>query len=217
MRKKQQLQTIIKQHIKDQSSIYLFVFVLFLMGVIFGAIIVNSMNINQKEDLYYYLSRFFGQVSEGKIASSIDMFKQSFFHNMKYLGLMWVLGISIIGLPVILVMLFIKGMVVGFTVGFLVNQLGWKGFLLSFVTVLPQNILLIPAFIVMCAVAISFSLKMVKQLYMKKTLMMESPFSMFMKYVVVLVSISLFTVIASLFEAYASPMLMKSLVEVVTK
>ncbi|MED4532286.1 stage II sporulation protein M [Metabacillus fastidiosus] len=217
MRKKQQLQTIIKQHIKDRSSIYLFVFVLFLMGVIFGAIIVNSMNINQKEDLYYYLSRFFGQVSEGKIASSIDMFKQSFFHNMKYLGLMWVLGISIIGLPVILVMLFIKGMVVGFTVGFLVNQLGWKGFLLSFVTVLPQNILLIPAFIVMCAVAISFSLKMVKQLYMKKTLMMESPFSMFMKYVVVLVSISLFTVIASLFEAYASPMLMKSLVEVVTK
>ncbi|MGG3891809.1 stage II sporulation protein M [Metabacillus fastidiosus] len=217
MRKKQQLQTIIKQHIKDQSSIYLFVFVLFLMGVIFGAIIVNSMNINQKEDLYYYLSRFFGQVSEGKIASSIDMFKQSFFHNMKYLGLMWVLGISIIGLPVILVMLFIKGMVVGFTVGFLVNQLGWKGFLLSFVTVLPQNILLIPAFIVMCAVAISFSLKMVKQLYMKKTLMMESPFSMFMKYVVVLVSISLFTVIASLFEAYASPMLMKSLVEIVTR
>ena len=62
------------------------------MGVIFGAIIVNSMTISQKEDLYYYLSQFFGQLSDGKQASSAEMFVQSIFHNAKYLGLMWILG-----------------------------------------------------------------------------------------------------------------------------
>jgi len=36
-------------HMKEYSSIYMFVMVLFLMGVIFGAIIVNSFfNIFQK-------------------------------------------------------------------------------------------------------------------------------------------------------------------------
>ncbi|MFC0271507.1 stage II sporulation protein M [Metabacillus herbersteinensis] len=217
MRKQQPFKATIKQHMKEHSSIYLFVFVLFLMGVIFGAIIVNSMNLSQKEDLYYYLSRFFGQVSEGKVASSMDMFKQSFFHNMKYLGLMWVLGISIIGLPVILVMLFVKGMVVGFTVGFLVNQLGMKGFLLSFVTVLPQNILLIPAFIIMCTIAISFSLKIIRQLFVKKATVAEGPFSLFIRYVTILVVISCITIVASGFEAYASPLLMKGVIEIVSK
>jgi stage II sporulation protein M len=217
MRRQLPISTMMKQHLKEHSSIYLFVFVLFLMGVIFGAIIVNSMNISQKEDLYYYLNRFFGQVAEGKVASSADMFQQSFFHNLKYLGLMWILGISIIGLPVILVMLFIKGMVVGFTVGFLVNQLGLKGFLLSFVTVLPQNVLLIPAFIIMCSVAISFTLKIVKQLFVKKTSNLEAPFSLFMRYVTVFLFIGVLAIAASGFEAYASPFLMKNVVEIVSR
>ena len=217
MRRQLPISAMIKEHLKEHFSIYLFVFVLFLMGVIFGAIIVNSMNISQKEDLYYYLNRFFGQVAEGKVASSADMFQQSFFHNLKYLGLMWILGISIIGLPVILVMLFIKGMVVGFTVGFLVNQLGLKGFLLSFVTVLPQNIVLIPAFIIMCSVAIIFSLKIIKQLFVKKTSNLEPPFTLFMRYVTVFLFIGVLAVVASGFEAYASPLLMKNVVEFVSK
>ncbi|KKI93079.1 stage II sporulation protein M [Bacillus sp. SA1-12] len=217
MRKQPPISEMMKMHLKDHSSIYLFVFVLFLMGVIFGAIIVNSMNLSQKEDLFYYLNRFFGQVAEGKVASSADMFHQSFFHNLKYLGLMWILGVSIIGLPVILVMLFIKGIVVGFTVGFLVNQLGLKGFLLSFVTVLPQNVLLIPAFIIMCSVAIAFSLKIIKQLFVKKSNSLEAPFTLFMRYVIVFLFIGVMAIAASGFEAYASPFLMKNIVELVSK
>ena len=47
-----------------------------------------------------------------------------------------------------------KGMVVGFTVGFLVNQMGWNGFLLSFVSVLPQNFIIIPVFIVTATLSV---------------------------------------------------------------
>ena len=49
-----------------------------------------------------------------------------------------------------------KGMVIGFTVGFLVNQMGWNGFLLSFVSVLPQNFIIIPVFI-MTATIVGFN------------------------------------------------------------
>ncbi|MRX74321.1 stage II sporulation protein M [Bacillus lacus] len=205
----------IMEHVREHSSIYLFVFVLFLMGVIFGAVVVNSMNLSQKEDLYFYLSRFFGQVSEGKLAGFHEMFQQSVFHNLKFLGLMWVLGISIIGLPIILIMLFLKGIVVGFTVGFLVNQLGWKGFLLSFVSVLPQNVLLIPAFLIMSCAAVSFTLKIVKQLMMKKPHLNDSPFTLFARYAGVLAVITVMTLAASSFEAYASPFLMKSIIAII--
>ncbi|MFN2745502.1 MULTISPECIES: stage II sporulation protein M [Bacillus] len=198
------------QHLKDHLSIYLFVSVLFLMGVIFGAVIVNSMTISQKEDLFYYLNRFFGQLSEGKAAGSKEMFVQSFLHNIKYLGLMWILGISIIGLPVIFIMVFLKGIVVGFTVGFLVNQMGINGFFLSFVSVLPQNVLLIPAYLIMGTCAIAFSLRLIRQLFVKRSIT-EAPAQWFGRYALVLLLILSMSFASSLLEAYLSPLLMEKL------
>lgn len=212
--KKNKYQNILANHFREHSSIYLFVAVLFLMGVIFGAIVVNSLTLSQKEDLFYYLSQFFSQISNGKVADSKDLFIQSFSHNSKFIGLMWLLGISIIGLPVILILLFIKGMVVGFTVGFLVNQMGWNGFLLSFVSVLPQNIIIIPVFIISATLAVSFSFKMIRQQFMKK--MGEPMLPLFGRYMVLLVGAIVSLVIAAGVEAYISPGLMKSIVNMVS-
>jgi stage II sporulation protein M len=211
--KKKMYQSVVAIHFREHSSIYLFVVVLFLMGVIFGAIVVNSLTFSQKEDLAYYLSQFFGQVSNGKVAASKDVFAQSLFDNSKFIGMMGILGISIIGLPVILIVLFMKGLVIGFTVGFLVNQMGWNGFLLSFVSVLPQNFIIIPVFIITATVAVSISLKMIRRQFMKK--ISEPILPLLGRYALVFVVAGLFLVIAALFEAYISPSLMKTVIETV--
>ena len=65
--KKRLYQNDVASYFREHSSIFLFIVILFLMGVIFGAIVVNSMSITQKEDLFYYLSQFFGQISNGKV------------------------------------------------------------------------------------------------------------------------------------------------------
>ncbi|WP_394232850.1 stage II sporulation protein M [Niallia oryzisoli] len=209
--KKKMYQNVVVTHLREHSSIYLFVIVLFLMGVIFGAVVVNSLSFSQKEDLYYYLSQFFGQVSNGKIATSNDLFLQSFMHNSKYIGLIGLLGISIIGLPIILILLFMKGMVVGFTVGFLVNQMGWNGFLLSFVSVLPQNFLIIPVFIVTATVAVTISLKMIKRQFMKK--ISEPILPLLGKYVMLFIAVGFLLAVAAGIEAYLSPALMKTVID----
>jgi len=211
--KKKMYQSVVAVHFREHSSIYLFVVVLFLMGVIFGAIVVNSLTFSQKEDLAYYLSQFFGEVSNGKVAASKDVFAQSLFDNSKFIGMMGILGISIIGLPVILIVLFMKGLVIGFTVGFLVNQMGWNGFLLSFVSVLPQNFIIIPVFIITATVAVSISLKMIRRQFMKK--ISEPILPLLGRYALVFIVAGLFLVIAALFEAYISPSLMKTVIETV--
>lgn len=205
--KKKMYHNIVVTHFREHSSIYLFIIVLFLMGVIFGAVVVNSLSINQKEDLFYYLSQFFTEVSNERVATSNDIFIQSFLHNSKYIGLMGILGISIIGLPVILILLFLKGLVIGFTVGFLVNQMGWSGFLLSFVSVLPQNLIIIPIFIVTATVAVNISLKMIRRQFMKKISEPIAP--MLVKYMFIFLAAGLFLLISAAIEAYLSPQLMK--------
>ncbi|MFP3885611.1 stage II sporulation protein M [Priestia filamentosa] len=204
---KQRVQELLFYHIQKHSSVYLFVTVLFFIGVVFGAVVVNSLNLGQKEDLFYYLDRFFGQVTKGEVANSADILKQSFWHNIKYLGFIWILGISVIGLPVVLVLLFLKGIVIGFTVGFLVNQMGFHGFLLSFVSVLPQNLFLIPLFIVVSTLSLSFSLKLMKQFVRSGS---ETMITAFMRYSTVILLILAVVTISSTLEAYASPFLMKT-------
>ncbi|MBJ8029758.1 stage II sporulation protein M [Bacillus cereus group sp. N21] len=202
-------------HIQDNSSLYIFVSVLLLMGVLFGAILVNSLQVNQKQDLSFYLNRFFGQVSKGEFAIASEMFRESYFSQLKYIGFIWLLGISIIGLPLIFILLFLKGIVVGFTVGFLVSQHGWNGLLLAFVSVLPQNLIIIPAFLVMTTVAASFSLRMIRHQFIRK--INEPLLPMLIRYTCFFLIIGVILAIASSIEAYASPVLMKEVVESINK
>ncbi|MBU9724040.1 MULTISPECIES: stage II sporulation protein M [Bacillaceae] len=199
------------EHVTNHLSIYIFTVVLLSMGVIFGAVIVNSLSFSQKNDLYAYLTLFFGQVEEGEFANSSTMFVQSFAHYSKYLGLMWFLGLSVIGLPVIYILLFLKGLVVGFTVGFLVGQMGLNGFFLSFAAIFPQNVLLIPIYIVVATVATSFSIKLWRQVTRRG---FEPMFPHFMSYSFFLLFIGALIAIVSLFEAYVSPSIMQAVFQI---
>ncbi|HEY4552075.1 MAG TPA: stage II sporulation protein M [Bacillaceae bacterium] len=206
----------IARHIQEYSSIYSFIIVLFIMGIIFGAIIVNSLTGPQKEDLFYYLNQFFGQVAEGKTSPAEELLKLSFLHNIKFTGLMWVLGISIIGFPLILVLLFLKGVVVGFSVGFLVSQMGWQGLLLAFVALLPQNLFIIPVFVFIAAVSIGLSLKLIRKIFIRQ----GAPFQlvpMFARYAMAYIAAAALITLASSIEAYISPVLMKTIVSSIGK
>ncbi|WP_050615640.1 stage II sporulation protein M [Bacillus testis] len=210
MKKRSPLQNAVNAHIRDHSSLYIFIIILFLMGVICGAIIVNSLSITQKEDLMYYLSRFFGQVKEGNITASYHMFKSSISHNIQYMALIWVLGISIIGLPLILILLFLKGVVIGFTVGFLVNSMGWEGFRIAVVSVLPQNIILVPLTIFITVVALALSIKMIQRIFYRQVRIPLKP--IFFKYIASFVLCILLISCAGMIEAYISPVFMKQMV-----
>lgn len=56
--KKKMYQNAAANHFREHSSIYLFIIVLFLMGVIFGAIVVNSLSFNQKK-IYFIICHSF--------------------------------------------------------------------------------------------------------------------------------------------------------------
>ena len=142
------------------------------------------------------------------------MFRESYFSQLKYIGFIWILGISIIGLPLIL-FYYLQKVVVGFTVGFLVSQHGWNGLLLAFVSVLPQNLIIIPVFLVMTTIAASFSLRMIRHQFIRK--ITEPLLPLLIRYTCFFLVIGAVLALASSVEAYASPVLMKEVVEAINK
>ncbi|MBU5265345.1 stage II sporulation protein M [Virgibacillus proomii] len=155
-------------HIKEHATIYLFMVILFLTGIVFGAILVNSMNFIQKQDLFFYLERFFKQLEDNHKAEYLEIFKNSFLYHTKYLLLLFILGLSVIGLPLVWILIFIKGLVVGFSVGFIVNQLGMDGLLLAALSIAPQNFLIIPIYLIAGSLSMIFSLTLLSKLFTKR-------------------------------------------------
>jgi stage II sporulation protein M len=69
----------------------------------------------------------------------------------------WFLGLTIIGVPLILAVVFLRGYALGFTIGFLVHQKGGAGIIMSILSILPQNIVYIPFLIIWSVIAVNFS------------------------------------------------------------
>lgn len=197
-------------YLEDNRSTFIFTSVLLMMGVIFGAIIVNSMNFAQKNDLYAYLTLFFSGVEKGEFANAREVFTQSFAYYSKILGFIWLLGLSVIGLPVVFILLFIKGLMVGFTVGFLVDQMGFDGFIFAFSSVFPQNIFLIPIYILVASTATSFSIKIWRQIINRGH---QPIIHQFVSYTFFILLIGGALVVVSAFEAIVTPVIMQFIVE----
>lgn len=197
---------IIQVHLQNLKSLYLFVIVLFLMGVVFGAIIVNTMDPTQKDGLMNYLSYFFRGLKQDGIADPSIAFQHSFGDYLKTIGLLWILGLSVIGIPVIVLLLFVKGIVIGFTIGFLVNQLSWKGVWFAFLAVVPQNLLAVPALMIVGVAGIHFSLLIVRNRLIQHR---GTIYPQFVSFSFIATAMALVLFFASIFEAYLSPQLMK--------
>ncbi|SDW55388.1 stage II sporulation protein M [Marininema mesophilum] len=196
----------LRYHVQNQMSLYLFVAVLFMMGVIFGAVIVNTMSPVQKENLLGYLGHFFQGMKTDSVADPRTAFQHSMGEHFKTIGLIWLLGVSVVGMPLILLLVFFKGIVIGFTVGFLVNQLSWKGLGFAFASVVPHNLLVVPALLVVSVSGIAFSILLAKNRLIQR----RGPiYPQFLSYSVLVTIMAGVMVVASLFEAYVSPVLMR--------
>lgn len=200
----------IANHFKAHATIYVFMIILFLTGVIFGAVIVNSMNFNQKQDIFFYLERYISQIIAGEQIGNQAILINSFLYHMKYLLLLFLLGLTVIGLPLVWILIFIKGLVVGFSVGFIVNQFGVKGLLLASLSIAPQNLLIIPIYIIAGSLSMIFSLILIGILFNQKV--SQPIIQFFRKYVVMFSLLLLFSFFAALLEAFIAHEAMQSFI-----
>ncbi|SFL83798.1 stage II sporulation protein M [Gracilibacillus orientalis] len=192
----------ISNHFAKYHTIYIFTIILFITGIIFGAIIVNSMTFVQKQDLFFYLERFFLGYLQDENISKQALFSNATFYHVQFLALLFFLGLAVIGLPIIWVLLFVKGIAIGFTVGFFVNQLGFKGLLFSFSAIAPQNLIIIPIYIMASSFAMIFSLTLLQSMFSKRY--KQPILQIFYRYTVVFIGLMIVVGLAALLESIVS-------------
>lgn len=186
---------------------YFFIILIFTIGVVVGAFAVKTLPDEQKTELISYLRIFFTGLSRGTEGIgniSSNMLSDVIINNVKTIVLMWVLGFTIVGIPFVLFILFTRGFIIGFTVGFLINEYIMKGLLFALVSVLPHNFFAVPAILITGVSATSFSTMLVRHKIHGKKLLYES-----LGYSALCFIMLLAMLVAALIEVYISPVFMK--------
>ncbi|WP_246070696.1 stage II sporulation protein M [Paenibacillus kobensis] len=198
--------TLLKRRTTDSMMLYVFVGVLFAVGVVFGALSVHALTLEQQQDLSGDLNRFIRSMEAGMFPDEAATFWARFFFYAKWILLIGVLGMTVVGLPFVLALDFLKGALVGFAIGTVVSEHGWKGIVFSLASVVPPNLIVVPAFMIASVAAVTFALYVIRyRLLQGKGRLMPAFMSLCLMLTLMLVAVTA----ASLVEAYISPALMR--------
>lgn len=189
--------------------IYAFLVVIFLMGAVAGSIAVNTLSGQQKSELMGYLQGFFQSLASDRNVTPQVVVKQSIYDNVgKTVGLMWLLGLSIIGIPLIVAIVFLRGFVLGFSIAFFVNEMVYRGLALAIVSIVPHNLIIVPAIILSAGAALSFSTAALVTLFGRRGYNM---YSQFLRTTLLCIVAGICLVGAAFVEAYVTPALIQLL------
>jgi stage II sporulation protein M len=193
----------IKQHIYASWWIYLLVGSCFLLGLFFGFLGMTSMEQNQTSSL----SKLFeeGLIHFEKNFNFSTSARQAVLKNTVNLGKIFLMGLTIVGLPFVLVIIFTRGFVLGFTIEFLLQEKAWRGGVLALLAVLPPNLLSVPAYILGAVIAINFSLYLIKGSSQRNIKMSQC----FLEYLFIMLSLTVLMLGSALIEGYFSPIFIR--------
>ncbi len=200
------LKAFFYEHFKNNFFLYFISILCLMIGICAGAITIKIIDEGQKKEILNFLDSFFKIINENDI-NSFELLKQSFVNNFQTIMLLWFLGIIVIGVPVILGILALRGFIIGFTVGFLFEGFGFKGFLFAVFAVLPQNFFVIPSLVIISVISTKFSIMIIKN-KMRKNIRYNF-FSAITSYTINIILISSLLVLGSFVEAYITPIFMK--------
>ena len=208
------LRDIVTEHIAKNRNVYLFLLMAFVLGVSAGAFTVNGLSSMQRDELVNYLQGFL-QLHNNHNLESSELFSTALMENMKLVGLLWILGVTIIGIPFIFIIITVKGFITGFSSGFIISVLGLKGVLFSTFVLLPKEIIIVPCLIAIGVNGVNFSLRIAKNSSAHDNFK-DSLKSSFISYCFVTAFYSCIILAGILIDAYFTPVLIRIIAPAIT-
>lgn len=193
-----------KTALRRNWLVYLVVLCVFTLGLASGYAGVQTLPAEQTEQLLRELDYFLQQAGMLEIDSA-KVVRDVLYYGVILIAAIYLLGLTVIGIPVIMAILFIRGFALGFALEFLAREKSMQGTVLSLAAILPHNILLIPALLLAGAASLSFAWLLVKRFNNSKIVVWPS----FLAYSGVMILVTACFAGAGLIEVYLTPLLVK--------
>lgn len=184
-------------------------FSIFIIGIITGSIFIMVINTNDKSLVVEHITKFFSNVNSSDY-SYLDSLKNMLSLNYFYVIVIWVLGLSILGILVNIFLTYLKGFIIGFTTSSLIITYGFKSILAVILYIIPHTLINSLVIIILTIYSITFSRYLLIQIFQKKDMKTKN----FMKkYLIILLIAVALTLVSSISEVYLFPFLLKLIIK----
>lgn len=187
-----------KDNLYKQKKRYLFLISIVLIGIVLGMIYFMYLSKSNKALVFDHLNDFFLTIKQNEIDYNSSLFN-GLCSNLCMCLLIWILGISIVGIPFILAFLFYKAFVIGLSICSIISCYGFKGIFGAILYVFPHKFLFLIVDVLLVFYAISFSIKLIKYLFFKVNINFKD---VFRKYVKILIITMIANFVFSIYECY---------------
>ncbi len=185
---------------------YLFLFIIVIVGIIIGIIFSNILNVDDEKLVYTKLTTYFNNLKNDIPINYMSNLITTLKNNLITIIVIWLLGLSIIGLLFNNFILFFKGFILGFTVGSIINIYLYSGIIISIVYIFPATLFNTFLFLITTYYANIFSLKIFNIIFRKK----EYKFGLLIKkYSKILGVFTIILIISSIYETFITPFFIK--------
>ena len=195
-----------KNSIIKQKKLYRIIITLMLFGIISGILFIFFISKESKTKALVSIKNFFDLMNTSTGINYGKSLLNTLVNNIGYVLLIWLLGISIIGLPITIVLAFMKSFIVGFSISSIISCYKAKGILGAFLYVFPHQIIILFIYLLLSFYSISFSIKLFKSLFLKQTINFRV---VMQKYIKILLISLIGIIIVSLYEVFISTYFIK--------
>lgn len=185
--------------------LFLALILLFALGIFFGALGVNTLAEEHIKELTRVIDSFTSGISQLNI-SAPGPIRSVLADNIITWVLIFLLGLTVIGIPLVLILVFMRGFTLGFAISFLARQKSGSGLLLAVTAIAPHNLILLPALFISGVAAISFTLLLIQRFFNTRTPILPG----FFAYAGVMLAAGILFSGAALIEVYITPWLTRT-------
>ncbi|MBU5590738.1 stage II sporulation protein M [Clostridium sp. MSJ-4] len=195
----------ITMHIQENFWLYIISLLFLCTGVVLGVYAVKYMSEVDKLDLANYFNSFTNILASEELNNKVIFF-EAIKTNIPIILVLFILGLTLVGMPIILLINLIKGFSIGFTFSFIISTLGKKGVAITLVGMLPQNIIYIPCIVIASVISMRISLDKIRNnVFNQKPHVAKENKNIVMDLVV----IAMFVLLGTLIESYITPAILK--------
>lgn len=160
-KKKNEIFIAIKEDILNNAKSYFIVITIFAVGIFLGVMFINQTE--NKSEIEKYINTYVDETKALQNGDYLGELKNDIINNITLVFLLWFAGTTIIGIPIVLGIILFRGFCLGYTIASCVYVLGKiKGIIFIIVTIFLQNIIFIPAIMILGVSSIKLYTSIIK-------------------------------------------------------
>ena len=182
------------EYIKKYKVTYISVIVTFIIGILLGIFVTFKIPKIDKQNVKDYINNTI-EIAKSKKIDKQYLFKERLIENFKTLGIIWLLGCTIIASFTIYIFMVYKGILFGYIITIILMILGIeKGFKFLLITVILKSLVFFPIIFLLSTSGIRLYKEIIKRkINIKQELL---------KHTIIMLISCVFAIIVSCIDSY---------------